>query len=136
MPLVVEVVAPPDIEKAYVAHLKTAFAGRSETAWVGTKVPTQRPDRRVRVSLLPGTKHTRGHFYCRVLVECSAPTETAAGDLARLTYALTCALEGEDAASVFIADVVTVGSPANFPEPGVGPRYQFTADLLVDGEVI
>lgn len=131
-----EVVAPPDIEAAYVTYLKAQFVSRSETARVATKVPTVRPDRMVRVSLLPGARHTRGHFYCRLLVECWAATETAAGGLARLAYALTGALEGETAGGVFVADVVTVGSPANFPEPNVGPRYQFTIDLLVDGEVI
>lgn len=136
MPRVAEVVAPPDTEGAYVTYLKAAFTSRNETARVGTSVPKVRPDRMVRASLIGTTRRTRGHFYSRLLVECWAPTETEAAALARLAYALTLALEGETADGVFVADVPTIAGPANFPEPDVGPRYQFTVDLLVDGDVI
>jgi hypothetical protein len=133
---VTEVVAPPDTENAYIAYLKAEFASRSETARVSTSVPKVRPSRMVRASLIGTTRPTRGHFYSRLLVECWAPTEPEAAALALLAYALTGALEGETAGTVFIADVTTVGGPANHPEPDIGPRYQFTVDLLVDGEVI
>lgn len=131
-----EVVAPPDVETMYVEYMRAQFASRDETARVGTKVPTERPARMVRVSLILSTEQARAHFYTRLLVECWAPTETAAGGLARLAYALTGALEGETSGGVYVSEVLTVGGSANFPEPGVGPRYQFTVDLLVTGSVI
>lgn len=131
-----EVVAPPDPEKAFVAYLSARFAERSETATVATRVPKVRPSRMVRTQLIGVTRPTRGHFVVRLLVECSAPTESAACALCLLTYALAGALEGETTGGMFVADVVTVGGPANLPEPDVGPRYQFTVDLFIDGEVI
>lgn len=90
----------------------------------------------VRVSLINTARHTLAHFYCRLLVECWAATETDAAALARLAYALTGALAGETTGGEFVAEVLEVGGPANFPEPGVGPRYQFTVDLLVTGGTI
>ncbi|RBO82069.1 hypothetical protein [Nocardia puris] len=131
-----EVVAPPDTEAAYVAYLLSAFSGRGETATVATKMPRARPARMVRVQQVDVDRTTRGHFAARLLVECWAPDEVAAATLARLAYALTGALEGEEIGGVFVADVVTVGGPANHPEPDVGPRYQFTVDLLVSGDTI
>ncbi len=131
-----EVVAPPDVEAAAVAYLATAFSARGETAYVGTKVPRTRPARMVRVQQIGTTRPTRGHFAVRLLIECWAATEPATSGLCRLAYALAGAAEGETLGGVFVADVVTVGGPANFPEPDVGPRYQFTVDLFVDGEVI
>lgn len=130
-----EVVAPPDVETMFVAYLRAQFASRDETARVGSRVPTVRPDRTVRVSLIDTARHTLTHFYSRLLVECWDETEPAAADLARLAYALTGALEGETSGSVYVAEVVTVGGPANFPDD-VGPRYQYTVDLLVRGGVI
>jgi hypothetical protein len=53
-----------------------------------------------------------------------------------LAYALTNALEGEVSSGEFVSQVVTVGGPANSPDPDVGPRYQFTVDLLMTGAVI
>ncbi|MGW6121504.1 hypothetical protein ACWFRF_20850 [Nocardia sp. NPDC055165] len=131
-----EVVASPDVETAFVAYLVSAYSGRGETAYVGTKVPRTRPARMTRVQQIGTTRPTRGHFSVRLLVECWAATEPAASGLCRLTYALAGATEGETLGGVFVADVVTVGGPANFPEPDIGPRYQFTVDLFVDGEVI
>lgn len=131
-----EVVAPPDTESVYVTYLMAEFASRSETARVSTNVPKIRPARMVRVSLIGTTRLTRGHFYSRLLVECWATTEPEAAALALLAYALTGALEGETVGGVFVADVTTVGGPANHPEPEIGPRYQFTVDLLISGEVI
>lgn len=135
MPGVAEVVAPPDSEAMYVSHLAASFAERSETARVATSVPKIRPDRMVRVSLIDTVRQTPVHFHSQLLVECWAPAETAAGDLARLAFALTNAMEGETYSGVFICEVDT-GGVANFPDPDVGPRYQFTADLLVRGGVI
>jgi hypothetical protein len=133
---VAEVIAAVGVEAFYVAYMKAQFASRSETARVATKVPPVRPDRMVRVSLIGTVRQTLVHFYSRLLVECWAESETEAAELAMLAYALTNALEGEVSGGEFVSQVVTVGGPANNPDPDVGPRYQFTVDLLMTGAVI
>ncbi|MGW4090040.1 hypothetical protein [Nocardia sp. NPDC004750] len=130
-----EAVAPPDAEKVAVAYLRARFAARGETATVATKVPRERPERMVRISLADTIAQTPAHFYARLIFECWAPDEVAASALARTSYALMCAAEGEDSGDQWIADVETVGGPSNFPDD-VGPRYQFTLDLLLSGDVI
>lgn len=120
----------------YVEYLRAQFASRNETARVGTKVPTTRPDGQVRVSLVDTVERTRTHFDSELLVECWALTEPAAAALARLVYGLTRALEGETSGGVYIAAVTPASGIANFPDPAVGPRYQFVVDLLVRGGVI
>lgn len=134
--MMAEVVAPVDAEALLTTHLVGAFAARSITASVASRVPSSRPDRMVRVSLADTQQQTPGHFYSRLIVECWAPTEAEASQLARTAYGLTLALEGEDSGSEYIAAVEPVGGPVHFPEPDVGPRYQFTVDLLISGEVI
>ncbi|WP_280331484.1 hypothetical protein [Nocardia wallacei] len=131
-----EAVQPPDAEAVVIAYLKTQFTSRGETATVAGKVPQVRPDRMVRVSLVNTRQQTPGHFYASVLVECWDVTNPAASALARKAYAILCAIEGDDTVSDWVPDVVTVGGPANFPDPDVGPRYQFTLDLLMSGDVI
>lgn len=130
-----EAIAPPDAEALAVAYLRAQFAARGETATVATKVPSTRPARMVRISLADTIEATPLHSYARLIFECSAPTEPAASALARTAYALMRAVDGEDGAAKWVADVVTVGGPSNFPDE-VGPRYQFTLDLLLAGEVI
>jgi hypothetical protein len=132
---VAEAIAPPDGEAVAVAWLKARFAARSESATVATKVPSTRPARMVRVSLAGTPEQTPLHFYTTLLFECWAPTETAASDLARTAYALMRASEDEDVNGVHVAEVVTVGGVVNFPDE-VGPRYQFTLDLLLAGEAL
>lgn len=126
-----EAIAPADAEALLVAHLAAVLA-----VPVATRVPNPRPPSMVRLSLADTTRQTAAHFYSRLIVECWAPTEPAAAALARTAYAHTVALEGEDAGADWVGDVVEVGGPANFPEPEVGPRYQFTVDLLISGELI
>ncbi|WP_040815051.1 hypothetical protein [Nocardia concava] len=132
-----EAVAPIDAEAVVVAALNASFAGRGETAKVATRVPNPMPSRMVRVSLVATHRQTPGHFYGSILVECWAATEVAASALARTTYALLFAMDGEDVAGHHIADVTEVGGVVNFPDLDASvPRYQFTADLLIGGELI
>ncbi|MGW3545895.1 hypothetical protein ACWDNI_35885 [Nocardia niigatensis] len=131
-----EVIAPADAESVVVAGLKAAYVGRGETAKVGTKVPNPMPPRMTRISLAGTHRQTIGHFYGSILVECWAATEVEASALARTTYALLFAMDGEDVAGHHIANVTEVGGVVNFPDLDAGPRYQFVADLLISGELI
>lgn len=135
MLLVAEAIAPPDAENLAVTALRSAFTARGETATVATKVPSTRPARMVRVSLADTPEQTPLHSYATLIVQCWAATEPAASALARAAYALLRATEGEDIGGRQILEVVTVGGVAYFPDE-VGPRYQFTLDLLLAGDVI
>jgi hypothetical protein len=131
-----EAVAPIDAEALAIEYLKARFASRSEVATVATKWPVVRPDRMVKVTGVDILEQTEVHFYHRLIFECYAESEIGASDLCRTTYALVKALEGDDSASHWVAEVVTVGGPTNFPDPDVGDRYQFTVDILTSGAVI
>lgn len=131
-----ETIAPIDAEELLVAHLSTVLDARGISVAVRTRVPNPRPPRMIRISLADTGRQTIGHFSSRLIVECWSPTEVEAATLARTAYAETMALAGEDTAAYWVADVVDVGGPVNFPEPEVGPRYQFTVDILSPGELI
>ncbi|MBF6189425.1 hypothetical protein IU482_29875 [Nocardia farcinica] len=135
MLLVGEVVVPVDAEALAVKYLKAQFSGRGESATVATKVPAPAPARMVRVSLVNTPEQTPLHSYATLLVECWAPSTTAASGLARLAYGILRAVEGEDIDGHHVTEVVTVGGVASLPDE-TGPRYQFTLDLLLAGELI
>lgn len=132
---VAEIVAPPDVEAALVAAVRVAYAARGETARVATKVPATRPPRMTRISLVDTVPLGPGHFMVPMLVECWAADGPSASELARVTYGLICAMEGEDAGDMFVAAVETVGGIAPLPDE-TGPRYQFTIQLTISGELI
>ncbi|AHH22105.1 hypothetical protein NONO_c73490 [Nocardia nova SH22a] len=134
---VAEAIAPVDAEAVVVAGLKAAYQTRGETAKVGTKVPNPMPSRAVRVSLVDSARITLQHHRASILVECWADSESAASDLARTTYALLFAAEGEMFGGKWVAEVAETGGVVNFPDLDAGvPRYQFTVDLLIAGELI
>ncbi|MFI9507571.1 hypothetical protein [Nocardia sp. NPDC052566] len=132
-----DVVAPPDAEALVVAYLRAQFAASGETARVATKVPNPRPDRLVRLSLADTTRQTLAHFAARLIIECWDATEPAASALARITYALVHAMDGENVGADWVAAVVEVGGLVNFPDPDTGAaRYQFTVDVLMRGDIV
>lgn len=126
-----EAVAPVDAEAFAVAELRAGMTARGDTATVATKVPTTRPSRMVRVSLADTYTVTLAHFGSALLVECWAPTEAAAGQLARRAYGILRALGDHDR----VLDIGDVSGVVSFPDE-VGPRYQFTISLLMNGEIV
>lgn len=126
-----EALAPVDAEGFAVAQLRAGMTARGDTATVATKVPTTRPARMVRVSLADTYAVTLGHFGSALLVECWAPTEAAAGQLARRAYGILRALADHDQ----VVGIEEVGGIVNFPDE-VGPRYQFTLALHMGGELV
>lgn len=126
-----EALAPPDAEAFAVAELRAGMTARGDTATVSVKVPTTRPPRMVRVSLVGTFDTTLAHFGSSLLVECWAPTEAAAGLLARRAYGILRALEDHER----VLDFEDVGGVVSFPDE-VGPRYQFTISLLMNGEIV
>lgn len=132
MRLVAEPVAPIDAEVLAVDALLAGLAARGDTAAVGTKVPKIRPARMCRVSLVDTVKVTLAHFAASLLVECWDTTDSAASLLARRAYAILAATADEGA--VVAAD--EVAGVVNFPDPDVGPRFQFTMQLTIHGDLL
>lgn len=126
-----EAVAPAVAEGVAVAALRAGLAARSDTAHVAQKVPATRPPRMCRVSLIDTTTVTPIHHRSVLLVECWAATEAEALTLARRAFGVLVALE--DAANVA---EVEVDGLVYYPDPDAGPRYQFTAALTLEGELI
>ncbi|MCL2089846.1 MAG: hypothetical protein FWH11_01240 [Micrococcales bacterium] len=91
-------------------------------------VPRPRPDRFVRV-LLTGTRRTSPVTAdAQVTVECWAPTDAAACDLARQVYGHLCALDLPDGTFVPPGEDGWVGGPYASADPDSGtPRYVMTA---------
>lgn len=129
-----EPVAPIDAEALVITALKTGFTSRGDAAKVGTKVPATRPPRMCRVSLVGTNRVTLAHFAASLLVECwDEAGEAAALLLARRAYAILAATA--DAGSVVAVD--EVGGIVNFPDLDTSsPRYQFTLQLTIHGELI
>lgn len=118
--------APVDIEAAFVTYLNAQL-----TPPVSTRVPNPRPASHVRVQVVGGEVTNVAMDAPRLLVECWAPTSTAAALLARQAWARIAETPGTTVAGVFVSRVRS-SRPVNFPDPDTtSPRYQFTVDLRV-----
>lgn len=121
-----EILAPADAEAQVVADLDAQYAARSLSATVGTKIRDPRTDTFTKVILAGGDE---GYFSTdpMLILECWAPTETAAWDLCSVTVALVNSLP--DRLGI-CSGVDHVGGPANEPDPDSNtPRYVFTKVL-------
>lgn len=133
-----ETVAFDDAVALCVAFLKAQFASRNETAKVASKVPNPRPNRLVRVSYGGGVRADLVHDAARVTFDSWDVDEVSAAGLHRLTRAIMGSLiEGGDLSSGWTAQVKEVGNPGLYPDPDTNlPRFQFTAELLIEGTAI
>lgn len=127
-----EVVLFPDAEALVVGFLNAELSARGDSARASTRVPAQRPDRFVRVSLAGGTRANLAQDTPMLTFECWDKTSPAASDLCRLVRALVWSMPGRTDLAAFVFKVVEVGGPQFFPDPNTTlPRYQFTAQLRV-----
>ena len=127
-----EAVAFPDVEAAAVAFLKAQLAARSDSAHVGTRVPSPRPARLVRVSRTGGGRRNLVQDDAQVTAECWAPDSVSAAALCRLVRAL---LGSMDTGGVWFAG--EVGGPVDHPDDLTdSPRYQTTVTLRSRGVAI
>lgn len=95
----------------------------------GTRLPNPRPAEFTRVTRAGGSTVNLVLSAPRLLVECWAPTSTAAFDRAREAWAAFHAIEGTTVAGVWVARV-ELTEPVNFEDPSTtSPRYQFVAQL-------
>lgn len=129
-----EVVVFADAEAAAVSYLAPALAARGDTATVATRF---REGRHVRVSRVGGVSPNLITDSAMLLFECYDVAEMDASSLARLARGLIWAVPGQTVDGTFIRRCVEVGGPQFYPDPDTTlPRYQFTAQLDIRGEVL
>lgn len=121
---------PADVEAALVGYLEPILGVR-----VATRVPNPRPASHVRVGRAGGSRRNLAQENPLILIECWAPTSTAASDLASKAWGAldaTC-FEIDLAGAVWVSEA-SLGSPVNYPDPDApgSSRYQFTASLVVN----
>lgn len=118
---------PVDIE----GELVTVLDGLVDD--IGTSVPNPRPASLIRVTRAGGNSRNPVQSDVRMLVECWAPDEVAAFDLASAAYSRI--LDHYGPAGVW-GGRANLSEPVNFPDPETtSPRYQFVASILTDLEV-
>lgn len=118
--------APPDVEKAFIAYLNAAL-----TPPVSSRVPNPRPASFVRVQVIGGDTLAVVIDAPRLLVECWAADQGAAFALARQAWARMSETRAAWVGEVWVSSV-NLSRPVNFPDPDTtSPRHQFTADLRV-----
>ena len=120
-----EVLVTPDVEAAAVSFLR-AWLG-SLVDKVATKVPATMPNRMVRVSLTGGGRVNVASDTTQLTVECWAPDDPTASNLARTAQAVMFSAAWNTAGGVFVRRVDSVGGVQSFPDPDTAkPRYIFT----------
>ena len=121
-----------DATAVYTRYLREQMLARGDTATVGTRVPSPRPARLVRVERIGGARLDRITDRPRLDIHCWAPTEEAASDLVQLVRALTFGMPGWRGAVVY--DVAEVGGPNLLPDPETDtPRYAFAVEVSIRG---
>ena len=120
-----EVLLTPDVEAAAIVWLRNGLGVLADK--VATKVPATMPAKMVRVSLTGGSRRDVATETVQVTVECWAPDEPSASNIARTAQAIMFSASLMTAGSVFVRKVESVGGVQNFPDPDTNnPRYQFT----------
>lgn len=130
-----EVLLSPDIEAAATSFLRTKLGALATK--VATTVPATMPATMVKVSLTGSGRTGIVSDQAQLTIECWAPDQATASNLARTAYAHMLAAPGNIAAGVFIRRAETVGGVQFFPDPDISkPRYQFTVRWLARASAI
>lgn len=125
-----EVLITPDAEAAAIPFLRTGLGALADK--VAQKVPATMPAKMVRVSVTGGSRRDVASDTAQLTVECWAPDEPTASNLARTAQALMLSAAGSVIGSLWVRHVGSVGGVQFFPDPDTAkPRYQFTVRLGV-----
>lgn len=134
---VTEVIAFPDIESVCGPYLESELALRSIVAMAGTKTPSPRPARFVKVTRTGGARKNLKVDSPQVTFECWDADEPAAANLARVSRALVGAMAGRIINGATIIKCDEFSGPKSFPDPDTSQsRYQFSVYLDVAGQAI
>ncbi|MFF9088652.1 hypothetical protein ACF1BE_19910 [Streptomyces sp. NPDC014991] len=122
----------PDAVALVRAYLRDALVARGADVPVGTRVPSPRPARFVRLERVGGTRLDLVTDRPRLDVHCWGDSEESAADLAALVRALLFAMPGWRGAVAY--DVVEVGGPNTLPDPeSQQPRVAFAVEVSLRG---
>ena len=122
----------PDGVAVVRAYLREALVGRGDDVPVGTRVPSPRPARFVRLERVGGTRLDVVTDRPRIDVHCWGDSEESAADLAALARALLFAMPGWRGAVAY--DVAEVGGPNTLPDPdSEQPRVVFAVEVSLRG---
>lgn len=124
----------PDASLVLVGHLRAELAARGVTAPIGTRVPNPRPATFVTVERTGGPRRDVVTDEPQLTVDCWAPTEKAAHDLAQLCRGLTHSMRGRSVAGVAVYRVTEFAGPQLLPDPdSEHPRYTQTLQIAMRG---
>lgn len=125
----------PDGVAVVRAYLREALVDRGEDVPVGTRVPSPRPARFVRLERVGGTRLDLVTDRPRIDVHCWAVDDDSAIDLAQLARALLFAMPGWRGAVAY--DVSEVGGPNTLPDPtSEQPRVVFAVEVSLRGKAL
>lgn len=129
------VVQFPDAVQAVADYLRAGLAARGQDVHVGSKVPSTRPARFVRVERVGGQRDSVVTDRPRLDIHCWGEDEGAAWDLCTLCRALMGAMSGVHGA-VTAYRPAEVGGPQLLEDASGQPRYAFAASVSLRGTAI
>jgi hypothetical protein len=125
----------PDAVAVVAGYLRAALAARGNSAPVGSRVPSPRPARFVRIERIGGPANTPVTDRPRLDVHCWGSDEGDAHDLMQLCRALLGAARGAYGGTVLARPVT--GGPQFLPDAETGAaRYAFTLDITMRGHAL
>jgi hypothetical protein len=128
-------VAMPDAVAVVADYLRSRLTARGITAPVGSRVPSPRPARFVRVERIGGPQSSPVTDRPRLDVHCWGADEGDAHDLMQVCRALLGAARGPYGGTVLARPAT--GGPQYLPDRETGQsRYAFTFDVTMRGTAL
>jgi hypothetical protein len=122
----------PDGVAVVRAYLRDELVARGIDVPVGTRVPTPRPARFVRLERIGGTRLDRITDRPRIDVHCWGADEEQVSDLVGVVRPLMLAIPGYRGVTAY--DVAEVGGPNMLPDPASDqPRIVFAVEVSLRG---
>ncbi|AKY02181.1 tail terminator [Streptomyces phage SF1] len=123
----------PDAAALVCTYLREQLVDREVRVPVGTRVPSPRPARFVRIERIGGLRLDRVTDRPRLDVHCWGASEEDAHDLAQLVRALLLAIPGWRGAAAY--DVAEVGGPNTLPDATSGQdRVALAVEIALRGK--
>lgn len=123
----------PDAAALVCTYLREQLVARKVQVPVGTRVPSPRPARFVRVERIGGPRLDLVTDRPRLDVHCWGASEEDAHDLAQLVRALLLAIPGWRGAAAY--DVAEVGGPNTMPDATSGQdRVALAVEIALRGK--
>ncbi|MFD5838223.1 hypothetical protein ACFWHV_32440 [Streptomyces collinus] len=128
-------IAFPDGVAVVRAYLHEQLVARGEDVPVGTRVPSPRPPRFVRLERVGGTRLDLVTDRPRIDVHCWGDSDESATDLAIVARSLLFAMPGWRGAVAY--NVTDVGGPNTLPDPdSEQPRVVFAVEVSLRGKAL